>query len=335
MFGNWIKSGLVRSVLGLVTAVGLGVPAMAEDHVKVGLLRIGNPVVIGIEKGFFKEYGVDVEAVYVRSGAEQIPALSTGTVDVVLTSATAALFNAMVAGIDMTIAGDYISLMPDNPSNALIVRSDLVKSGEVKSAADLKGRTLGITAMGVYTHQTAVRILEDAGLTTDDVRLVTMPYPDMVAALSNGALDAANMTEPFITIAVESGQGVMLVDHSQVMPDLELGVTLLGQRLGKDDKDLGIRFMKGLVKSMRYMRGMLTDPERKNEIATLMQRDLPGKDPEMYKRMAWPLTAEGQKVNVASLTEQMEFYKRMGLVKGEPDVQSYVDPSFLEAVDAN
>ena len=335
MVGNRMGSGLRRGVLGLILGIGLAVPAMAQDQVKVGLLRIGNPIVIGIEKGFFKEHGVDVEAVYVRSGAEQIPALSTGTVDAVLTSATAALFNAMVAGIDMTIAGDYISLLPDNPSNALIVRSDLADSGEVKSAADLKGRTVGITAMGVYTHQAAVRILEDAGLSVDDVRLVTMPYPDMVAALSNGAIDAANMTEPFVTIAMENGTGKMLVDHSQVMPNLELGVTLLGERLAKDDKDLGIRFMKGLVQSMRYMRGMLTDPARKDEIATLMQRDLPSKDPEMYKRMAWPLTAEGQKVNVASLVDQMEFYTRMGLVKGTPDVQAFVDSSFLEAVDAN
>lgn len=331
MFTKLLKAG----ALCLSVGIGLVAPAMAQDQVKVGLLRIGNPIVIGIEKGFFKDNGIDVEAVYVRSGAEQIPALSTGTVDVVLTSATAALFNAMVADIDMTIAGDYISLLPGNTSNALMVRSDLTASGEVKSAADLKGKTVGITAMGVYTHQAAVRILEDAGLTADDVRLVTMPYPDMVAALTNGALDAANMTEPFVTIATESGVATMLVDHSEAMPNLELGVTLLGKRLAEDDKDLGIRFMKGLVQSMRYMRGMLDDPARKDEIATLMQRDLPSKDPEMYKRMAWALTAEGQKVNVASLEDQMAFYTRMGLVKGEPDVQSFVDPSFLEAVDAN
>ncbi len=322
--------GMAAVVLGLTMAL----PAAAQDKVKIGMLRIGNPVVIGIEKGFFAEYGVEVEPVYLRSGAEQIPALSTGSVDVVLTSASAAIYNAMVSGIDMKITSDYLSLLPGNMTHAMVVRKDLFDSGEVKSVEDLKGHSVAITAVGVYTYQTAVKILEGAGLKADDVRMVSMPYPDMVAGLANGAVDAANMTEPFITQAVEAGDAVVLVDHSKVFPDFQVGITIYGPRLAEQDRDLGERFMKGLVKSMRYMRGMLDDPARKAEISSLMQKHLPGKDPEMYQRMAWQLTAKGQKVNLPSLEAQMEFYRDQGLVKGDPDVASFVDTSFLEAADA-
>ena len=334
MFEGFKMLSRVCGIAVLTTGLTTALPAAAQDHVKVGLLRIGNPVVIGIEKGFFAEYGVEVEPVYLRSGAEQIPALSTGTVDVMLSSASSALFNAMDAGIDMTIASDYLSLLPNNPSHGLLVRKDLFDSGEVTTAADLAGHTIGITAIGVYTHQAAIRILNHVGLSTDDVRLVAMPYPDMVAALANGAIDSANMVEPFITLATEAGDAVLLVDHSDVMPNLQLALTVLGPRLAEEDHDLGVRFMKGLVKSMRYMHGMLDDEERKAEIAELMQLHLPGKDPEIYARMSWPLTAPGQAVNIESLSAQMSFYQDQGFVTGNPDIESFVDPSFLEAVNA-
>ncbi len=327
----------MKALRHLAALVGLSVslagPALA-DTVKVGLLRIGNPLVIGIEKGFFKEYGVDVEPVYFRSGSEQIPALSIGNVDVILSSATASLFNAMGAGLDMKIVADYISLVPGNPSHGLLVRKDLVDSGKVKTVADLKGHSIGITAVGVYTHQAAVRILRDAGVSEKDVRFVNMPYPDMVAALSNGALDAANMTEPFVTQAQEMGVAKLLVDHSKAFPDLQLGVTIYGPRLETKDRDLGERFMRGLVKSMQYMRGMLTDPARKLEIAEIMQKSFPAKDPKMYERMSWQLTREGQAIDLKTLQEQLDFYAEQGLIPKAPNLAAMIDTSFLDKAHA-
>ncbi|QRG07028.1 ABC transporter substrate-binding protein [Xanthobacter dioxanivorans] len=311
----------------------LAAPATAQT-VKVGLLMIGNPLVVGVEKGFFKEYGVDVEPVYFRSGAEQIPALSTGTVDVILSSATASLFNAIASGVDMKIVADYISLVPGTAPHGLLVREELMASGKVKTVADLKGRSIGVTAVGVYTHQAAVRILKSAGLTEKDVRLVNMPYPDMVAALANGAIDAANMTEPFVTQAREMGVARLLLNHTEAFPNLQLGVTIYGPRLATRDRDLGERFMRGLVKSMQYMRGVLTDPARTVEVAAIMQKSLPVKDPKMYERMSWQLTTDGQKVNLPSLQEQLDFYAAQKLIPKMPNLAAVTDTSFLERAHA-
>lgn len=309
-------------------------PAAALDKVKVGLLMIGNPLVVGMEKGFFAENGIEVEPVYFRSGAEQIPALSTGTVDVILTSASASLFNALAAGVDMKIVSDFISLVPGTSPHAMLVRRELMDSGKVKTVADLKGRPIGVTAVGVYTHQAAIRILRKGGLEARDVRLVNLPYPDMVAGLASGAIDAANMTEPFVTQAVDMGVARILVDHSEAFPGLQLGVMMYGPRLLKTDQDVGVRFMRGMLTSMRYMRGMLTDPQRKLEIAGMMQKHLPGKNAEMYARMSWQLTAEGQRVNLPSLQEQLDFYADQKLVPKLPDLKTHVDTSFLERADA-
>jgi NitT/TauT family transport system substrate-binding protein len=324
-----------RWLTAFALTLALAGPAAALDKVRVGLLMIGNPLVVGIEKGFFTENGIEVEPVYFRSGAEQIPALSTGTVDVILTSASASLFNALAAGVDMKIVSDFISLVPGTAPHALLVRRELVESGAVKTVADLEGRPIGVTAVGVYTHQAAIRILRKAGLGERDVRLVNLPYPDMVAGLASGAIDAANMTEPFVTQAIDMGIARILVDHTEAFPGLQLGVTMYGPRLLKTDREVGVRFMRGLLTSMRHMRGMLTDPQRKLEIAAMMQKHLPGKNADMYARMSWQLTTEGQRVNLPSLQEQLDFYAEQKLVPKLPDLKAHVDTTVLERADAH
>ncbi len=51
--------------------------------------------------------GIEVETVFFRSGAELVPALSTGQIDVAMTSPGAALYNAMAQGVNATIVASY------------------------------------------------------------------------------------------------------------------------------------------------------------------------------------------------------------------------------------
>src|SRR3546814_13524554 len=102
----------------------------------------------------------------------------------------------MARGVPTKIVGDYIVYVEKPAVNALVVRKDLYDSGEIKSAADLKGRTIAITARGQFTHLLAGKALESGGHTVDDARLVTMSYPDMVAAFDGGSIDAAAFVEP-------------------------------------------------------------------------------------------------------------------------------------------
>jgi NitT/TauT family transport system substrate-binding protein len=60
------------------------------------------------------------------------------------------------------------------------------------------------------------KVMEGVGLTVNDLDLVTVPFPDMPAALSNGSIDAAVAAEPSATRAVSLGVGVKLV--KEVVP---------------------------------------------------------------------------------------------------------------------
>ena len=82
--------------------------AGAQPAVKVGVLKLTSsaPIFIGVEKGFFKEFGVDPELVYFQAAAPIATALTAGQFDVGATGLTAALYNIVLGGEQLWIVAD-------------------------------------------------------------------------------------------------------------------------------------------------------------------------------------------------------------------------------------
>ena len=106
----------LAAMLAFCLALASGASAFAADSVKFGMLRVPNALFVGMEKGYFAKEGITVEPTYFRSGAEVASQLAAGHVDIGATTAGATLYNAMVRGVP------------------------------AKIVADLKGRTIAITA---------------------------------------------------------------------------------------------------------------------------------------------------------------------------------------------
>ena len=60
--------------------------------------------------------------------------------------------------------------------------------------------------------------VRDYGLTTADVDLLALPFPDMAAALANRSADAVYPIEPFVVLPVEQGSGNLWAAHQRVVP---------------------------------------------------------------------------------------------------------------------
>lgn len=321
------------AVLTLCVAFGVGASAQAADKLKFGMLRVPNAIFVGLEKGYFKEQGIDVEVVFFRSGAEVASQLAAGHIDVGSTTAGATLYNAMARGVPTKIVADYIVFVQKPSPNALVVRKNLIDSGQVKSAKDLKGRTIAITARGQFTHLFAGYALESAGLTEKDARLVTMSYPDMVAAFEGGAIDAAAFVEPFTTVVKERGLAVPLIDAADLLPDMNLGVIMYGERLLKENRELGQRFMNAYHRSNAQLREMWKSEEGRAEAAEMYQKYIPRKDKDIYTRIAPAYSRENLVVKVegkSGLREQLEWYAGHGLVPEKPSLEVAVDNEFAE-----
>jgi NitT/TauT family transport system substrate-binding protein len=332
-----MNKGLPFAAFALAASVAMPVTASAMDHLKYGMLRVPQAVLVGISKGFFKEKGIEVEPVIFQSGAQIVPAVSTGQVDLAATSPGAALYNALAQGVKAKIVADYFVPGPNQPGgdpNAIAVRKDLIDSGKFKTPADAKGMTIAITARGQFTDLFARKFLQLGGLTEKDVRIVNMPYPDMLAALKGNAIELAAGIDPSLYRAVQEGIAVRYKKLSEVLPGLNLGVIMYGDRLTDKDRNLGMRFMAAYQKSNTYLRHRLTEPDGRKEIAQIYQKYLPLPDPSLYEKIGLGMGNEKLMVNVDGdygLRWQLEQHIASGLVPNPPDLKTIVDNSFAEA----
>lgn len=333
---NALRMHMAQAAAGLLIMAGICEPASAADTVKYGLLRVPQTVMVGIDKGFFAKEGINVELVFFRSGAELVPSLSTGQIDMAATSAGAALYNALGAGVDAVIVGDYFVPMADGNGdpNGIAVRRELVDSNKYKGPADAKGLTMAITARGQFTDLFATEYLKKGGLTLDDVRIVNMPYPDMLPALKSGAVDIAVSIDPFLAIAEKEGFAKRVAKISEVMPGLDLGVIMYGKRLAENNRDLGMRFMRAYDRANAWCRQARATPEGRAELQKIFSKYIPLKDPNLYLTMGLAFGRADMTADVDGshgLRWQLEQYEAKGLIKNKPDLSKVVDNSFATA----
>jgi len=166
--------GLVALAVALV--IGLAVVAIAgaqsnpaskpvPSAMKIGVLKLTSsaPIFVGVEKGFFKEFGVEPELVYFQAAAPIATALAAGQLDVGATGLTAALYNIVLGGEKLWIVADKGREWPGYPLVAIVVQKEAWDGG-LRSIKDLKGKRIGVTQLGSTFHYHIGNILEKDGL---------------------------------------------------------------------------------------------------------------------------------------------------------------------------
>src|SRR5438477_9522668 len=143
--------------------------AHAQDRARVGVLKLtaSAPIFVGVEKGFFKEFGVEPELVYFQAAAPISTAVAAGQIDVGATGLTAALYNIVLGGEKLWIVADKGREWPGYPLTAIVVQKDLWEGG-LRSVTDLKGKRIAVTQLGSTFHFHLGNVLEKHGLTLDD-----------------------------------------------------------------------------------------------------------------------------------------------------------------------
>src|SRR5713226_8509706 len=196
----------------LLAGLGPGAAA-AQPAVKVGVLKLTSSAVlfVGVEKGFFKEYGVDPELVFFQAAAPIATALAAGQLEVGATGLTAALYNIVLGGEQLWIVADKGREWPGYPLTGIVVQRELWDSGAVRTVKDLKGHRIGVTQLGSTFHYHLGNILEKDGLTLADVKVVPLQaMPATVEALKGRQVDAILVPQPFPGATEAQGFGKIL-----------------------------------------------------------------------------------------------------------------------------
>jgi NitT/TauT family transport system substrate-binding protein len=327
-----------RTIARLVVALLLVANAAeAQDKVKVGVLKLTSsaPIFVGVDKGFFREFGVEPELVFFQAAAPIATALAAGQLDVGATGLTAALYNIVLGGEKLWIVADKGREWPGYPLTAIVVQKELADGG-LRSVAGLKGKRIGITQLGSTFHYHLGNVLEKHGLTLNDVKLV--PLQAMAAALEalkGKQVDAIMLPQPFPGRAEAEGFGTVLAWSGDQFP-WQIATIFYSGKLASD-RTRAVNFMKGYVKSSRYYHdavlvrkdGRLAPGTHYDEVVEITARHV-GAAPAVI-RLGFPYQDRNARLWTADVEKQMTWWHRHGFMKRVLPLAQVVDTTFLEA----
>jgi len=314
-------------VIAVTTDTGL-----AQNVVRVGEVGIvaDAPFYIGVEKGYFKERGLEVTLEKFASAAAAMAPLSAGQLDVVGGGISPALFNAFARAFPVRIVAARSRDLPGNTSDTLIVRSDL--KDQIRSFADLKGRKIAVNAPGSPLVYMLGKMLESGGLSLKDADVVYLSFPDMGPALTSKAIDAGTSVEPFVTQFQDRGYAFPWKRSSDVIrnPLFEVAVILYNKDWAEKNPRAARDFMVAFIRGARDFHDAMYGGKTRAEVIDILIKRTPVKDRALYERMQWGHIDPNGVVGKESLREQQDWYVRQGSVTRKVDVDEIVDDRYAK-----
>lgn len=238
-----------RALATVLLASAIASSLSAQGLTKVTIGHTGSscqaPVFIAQEKGFYAEEGLEVSFVqgdwnFLREG------LAFGKVD----AAQGLVMNflkPLEQGFDVRFTAGihrgciYLFVPKDSPIN---------------SAADLKGKRVGVPGIGSSQWIFAQRAAGGAGLDVKkDVEWRSFPNSELKLALDKGEVDAIAVLDPTARIIYNTGTVKTIVDQGrdEAYKDEYCCVVVVGGRLARRDPDTAARITRAILKASKWV----------------------------------------------------------------------------------
>lgn len=308
-------------------------PNSEEATVDIGMLKLTSsaPLFIAIEKGFFEEENIKPNVEWFDAAQPIAVATTGGSVDVGATGITASLYNMVAGGEELLIVADKGREQEGYSSTALMVPED----SPIESIEDLKGKEIGITQTGSTFHYMAGRVLEEHGLSTDDVELVPLnSIPGLMETLESEQVDAVLLNEPNITRVENDGYGKVI---AQVGDEIEYQTSgLFFSKVFSEDEDVAHRFLKAYVKATQYYYDAvlvkeddeIVPGENYDEVVNIIA-DYTDQEPEIIKEGLPYMDRDGELL-ISDIQTQVDWYYKEGLIEQDMDAKDILNPDLLE-----
>jgi NitT/TauT family transport system substrate-binding protein len=200
------------------------------------------PFRIAIAKGFFKDYGLTVEPIFVRGGPTALAALISGDVDFASVGGAQAPIRSRAKGLDIHIIA----------SQSNYTNYTLLGSKQAKTVEDLRGKIIGVTGAGAFSDF-AIRIyLKRNNLDPDrDVTLRAIGGTTVRAvALERGLIAAAPFSAEDAVRLLDKGYP-MIVNLNEALRIPQSVFVTRGDVLEKYPETTK-RFLKAVILGMQF-----------------------------------------------------------------------------------
>jgi len=281
------------------------------------------PFFIAQEEGYFTEQGLQIEFIKMKEEFA-FQALAKGEVDVWSGLISIGALNAMHRGANIRFVAERGSFAADGcPYFGLVARKAIVESGELASAAQLKGRNVAWYRAS-FEEYFLEKVLKKDGVTIGDLKRITIPVPADLGAMAKGTLDLTVTSEPWVRRLVQGGHGVLWVAAQEVIPGFQFGMTMYGPNLLEKNPNAGDRFMAAYLKAVRqYNQGKTA---RNLQILVKHTR----LEENLLKKACWSQVSNDGRVNAQSVNAFQNWAKEKGYLDELVPKEKFMESRFLD-----
>ena len=272
------------------------------------------PLRLGMDKGFFKREGIQLELASAPSGAAGVAPVINGQLDAVL-GGVSGVIAASAEGIPVQVVaggvGDHEA--PEGTQYQTFVSAD---SG-IDSFKGLQGKAVAVNSLKCcWEYWTREAIEKDGGDPTK-VRMLQVPFPDQVSALKKGRVDAVTTLQPFATQLLEEGYR-SIGDPAAIAHDNPNNVNtyyFMSKSFIEKNPDAVRRWRRALAAASDYAN---SHPEETKKVIV----DQTGASPELIDKMPLPrYTAE---IDKPTIENAARFLVKYGVLDKVPPYSQYV-----------
>ena len=226
-----------------------------------GYNETAGPMWVGIEKGFFKKYGIDASMIQVRSGALSVVALIAKEVDGVW-PALSTVLSTVSGGVKLSCINSPTHKIPRN----LIVRK------EIATVEELRGKVVGVQSIGGGFWLQTMIMLDHLGVDPDKFGLkvrVIGDGPVIAQALMTGNIDAAALTYALSEAPLKAGFRSLADAAELKAPYQGPGICALKESIASRP-DFYLRATRALAEASAF----ILDSGNKTEVVRSLQRNM-------------------------------------------------------------
>lgn len=244
----------------LLAACGGGGSAGDKGGIKkltIGLIPIVDvaPVYVGIQQGFFREEGIELDPVLAAGGAAIVPAVTSDSYQIGFSNNVSLIIGVSKGGLPLQLVSPGVGISPENRSSnpAAGYCSVVTADSAIQNAADLQGRTVAVNTLNNIGDVTIKAALQSEGIDPSTVKFTELAFPDMPAAVEQRRVDAAWACEPFVTQLLDRGGARPVLDnYDKTDPNLSVASYFASKQWATKNPETLAAFKRAMHKSMVY-----------------------------------------------------------------------------------
>ncbi len=300
-------------ILGAALAAHAATPESPKLRIAAVPIAGFTPIYAADKLGYFNEEGLEVTIDKSAGGAQTLPLLVQGTLQLAVTPVVSvALANQQ--GFNLRLIPPSLDEKRASPGQTAQI---VMAEGPVKSPADLKGKRVAVnTINSVNWLYDRAFVRAKGGIDPAQVSYTEVPFPSMVDTLLRGSVDAINVPQPFHHIALATGKvRVLGYPFVETQPGLHIA-PYAGTAAWLDANPNTVRgFVNAMRKAVEHMR---KNPAEARQLIS----EFTGAKPELVQ--AVPLDDWSTTLSIEDVEKTLQVMKQEGMLKKELEARAMV-----------